>query len=159
MKYNARKIFTFVFSMMLAVSTFATPVSFDQPFMEKALDNLKDARTYLNRATADKGGHRNNALNKVNQAINAVNNGIAFDRTHLGNRPRRNSADENTDLYDSSALADQPNMQAAKDELEKAINNLNRASADKGGWRNKALDLTRDAINQVNAGIEYDRMH
>lgn len=144
---------------IMCISGFALPAAVDQPFMEKAKNNLQDARTYLNRATADKGGHRNAAIAKVNSAINAVENGIAFDRTHLGNRPRRNSADENTDLYDSGALADQPNMQAAKDELEKAISNLNRATADKGGWRNKALNLTRDAINQVNAGIEYDRMH
>ncbi len=160
MKNNMRKLFTVTFGILFAVSTFALPSRLDQPFMEKAKDNLRDAKSFLNRATPDKGGHRNRAIEFVNKAVAAVNSGIAFDRTHLGNRPRRNSTEDEIVFEPvASAGADQPNMVKAREELQNAINNLNRASADKGGWRNKALDYTRDALRHVNDGIEYDRTH
>jgi hypothetical protein len=57
------------------------------------------------------------------------------------------------------ASADQPHMQAALDHLRAAKVELDAAVADKGGHRVKALALTKDAIAQVEAGIEYDRRH
>lgn len=52
----------------------------DQPHMQNALDHLRNARENLQKATEDKGGHRKNALDLVNQAINEVEKGIAADR-------------------------------------------------------------------------------
>lgn len=54
----------------------------DQPHMEAALDALKAARTQLDAATADKGGHRGNALRLVKQAIAEVERGIDFAKRH-----------------------------------------------------------------------------
>jgi multidrug resistance efflux pump len=48
----------------------------DQPHMEKALDHLKQAKSNLERATSDKGGHRVKAIGYVNQAIDEVKKGI-----------------------------------------------------------------------------------
>lgn len=59
----------------------------------------------------------------------------------------------------TAALADQPNMQDALRNLEQAKNNLQAATPDKGGHRNKALKLVNQAIAQVNAGIGFDRRH
>ena len=55
-------------------------VSPDQPHMQAALDNLKNARNNLVQATADKGGHRANALKLIDRAIDEVNRGIAAGR-------------------------------------------------------------------------------
>ena len=44
-------------------------------------------------------------------------------------------------------------MQKAKDNLQEALSNLNKATADKGGHRNKAIDLVKEAIEQVNKGM------
>ncbi len=49
----------------------------DQPNMRAALDHLKSAQKNLQRASSDKGGHRVNALNLVEQAIAEVNRGIS----------------------------------------------------------------------------------
>jgi hypothetical protein len=54
----------------------------EQPQMEAALTSLKDARNHLDKATADKGGHRVEALKHVNAAIDEVEKGIAYDNTH-----------------------------------------------------------------------------
>jgi hypothetical protein len=54
----------------------------DQPRMEAALDKLQSARSNLEAATDDKGGHRVKALDHVNKAIDEVKRGIEYDRTH-----------------------------------------------------------------------------
>ncbi|HEV2721243.1 MAG TPA: hypothetical protein VG323_14570 [Thermoanaerobaculia bacterium] len=53
-----------------------------QPHMRAALDHLRNARTELNAAMADKGGHRAAALRIVNDAIGQVERGIEYARTH-----------------------------------------------------------------------------
>ena len=48
-----------------------------QPHMTNALGALRNARSELQVAERDKGGHRVNALKLVNQAIGEVQAGIA----------------------------------------------------------------------------------
>lgn len=57
------------------------------------------------------------------------------------------------------ARADQPRMQAAARHLQAARDELSRASSDKGGHRQRALDLVERALREARAGIEYDRSH
>jgi hypothetical protein len=122
----------------------------DQPNMQAARGNLITARNELQRATADKGGHRANAIGLVNSAIAEVNAGIAFDRRH--NHP--NSLTPET-LF--AGAPDQPHMQNALSALENAKNNLNNATTDKGGHRNKAIGYVNDAISEVRKGIDAGR--
>jgi hypothetical protein len=49
-----------------------------EPNMQNALQALESAHDWLQRATPNKGGHRERALRFVEQAINEVRNGIAF---------------------------------------------------------------------------------
>lgn len=141
----------------LALS-FALPVQADQPNMQAAKVDLNNALKSLRKATADKGGHRERAIGLVSQAITAVNKGIEYDRTH--NAPgRRNSNFDDHSLRPVSIMPDQPNMMAARSFLNEALASLNRASSDKGGYREQARDFVRQAISEVNAGIEYDRRH
>lgn len=53
------------------------------------------------------------------------------------------------------AMANQPHMVSARSYLNDALNQLNQAVADKGGHRNNAIGLVNQAIQQVNAGINY----
>jgi len=55
------------------------------------------------------------------------------------------------------AGAAQQHMQEARKHLEAARGELNRASADKGGHRAKALDLVGQAIDEVRRGMEAGR--
>ena len=55
------------------------------------------------------------------------------------------------------AMADQPQMKAAHASLKDAERHLEKATTDKGGHRVKALELVREAIQEVNRGIAYDR--
>lgn len=158
-KQTSRNVFSLL-GVILSISLLALPVrAVDQPRMQAAKSDLENAMKSLRKATADKGGHRERAMELVSQALTAVNKGIDYDRTHITVRPRRNSVFDENNLFAASALTDQPNMMAAKSYLSNALGNLNRASADKGGYREQAQSLVREAIAAVDAGIEYDRTH
>jgi len=62
--------------------------------------------------------------------------------------------------YVSSADADaQPKMHQALNSLRSAKQSLDLATHDKGGHREKALQLTKDAIREVEQGIKFDNRH
>jgi hypothetical protein len=56
----------------------ATAMAVSQPHMYNARGYLRSALSELQTAEADKGGHRNNAINLVKQALGEVNAGIAY---------------------------------------------------------------------------------
>ncbi|HWO18587.1 MAG TPA: hypothetical protein VNO30_07415 [Kofleriaceae bacterium] len=59
-----------------------------------------------------------------------------------------------------SVLAEpQPKMREALDSLRAAERSLSQATHDKGGHRVKALQLTKQAIDEVQAGIKFDNKH
>jgi hypothetical protein len=67
---------------LLAIGFIAGHLSAAQPHMNAALKQLRAAKSSLNKASADKGGHRNRALELVDQAIDQVERGMAYDRRH-----------------------------------------------------------------------------
>jgi len=56
-----------------------------------------------------------------------------------------------------NATPDQPNMESAKTNLQKARAELNAAQPNKGGHRSRAIDLVNSAIGEVNKGIKFAR--
>lgn len=146
-----KSVLVLALSFVFAVNLLA--MSIDQPFMESARVNLNQAKNDLNKATADKGGHRNKAKSLVTQALDEVNKGIKYDRRN-GNE---NFAAEEIFSDFGTNSSDQPYMEKAKTDLEQALDNLKKATADKGGHRNKAIDLVKEAIDEVEKGIKYDR--
>jgi hypothetical protein len=53
-----------------------------QPEMTAAIQHLREAQKNLEVASHDKGGHRANALQHINQAMAEVEAGIQYDNTH-----------------------------------------------------------------------------
>ncbi len=60
-------------------------------------------------------------------------------------------------FYAGQIYADQPAMHKALAKLKSAEKNLERATHDKGGHRVKALAHVREAIDEVERGIAFDR--
>jgi hypothetical protein len=67
---------------VVAVST--TGAEAYQGNMERALSSLYEALASLREASSNKGGHRVNAMNLIQQAIAEVNSGIEFADDHGG---------------------------------------------------------------------------
>lgn len=137
----------FAAMLLLGVVAIAGAVP-DQPHMQAARSSLQTAKAELQKASPDKGGHRVNAIGLVNSAIAEVNEGIAFDRRHNH---------VSTLTAENVFGPDQPHMQNALTALENAKDSLEKATTDKGGHRNKALDYVKDAIKEVKKGIDAAR--
>jgi hypothetical protein len=73
---------TRILAAALATAAFAAPALADQPHMEKALNHLRQAKSELEAARSNKGGHRDHALDSVNKAISQVEQGIEYAKTH-----------------------------------------------------------------------------
>ena len=61
--------------------------------------------------------------------------------------------------YAQAQQPDQPNMQAALRLLQQAQQRLEAALQDKGGHRAQAIELTKRAISEVQAGIKFSNEH
>jgi hypothetical protein len=73
---RARMAAVIAASMLAGGLMTATAVAY-QPHMWNALHALQTADAQLQAALPDKGGHRDNAISLINQAISEVNAGIA----------------------------------------------------------------------------------
>ncbi len=134
-----------ILGVVLFVCAFTSIALADQPYMRAARTDLQQARARLQAALANKGGHRQKAIEHVNRAIVYINRGIAFDR--------RNNHATKSSLEVFAAAPDQPNMQAALEHLRQAKANLERATSDKGGCRVRAIDEVNKAIDETEKGI------
>lgn len=71
-----------ILSLAITVFVLIQNARADQGNMHHALDDLRSARAALNDARGSKGGHRQEALNLVNRAIDEVKTGIAVGEEH-----------------------------------------------------------------------------
>ncbi len=62
-------------------------------------------------------------------------------------------------LFAGYTVAAQPQMESALSHLEAAERDLHQATPDKGGHRERALDLVQRAEAQVREGMKFDRRH
>jgi hypothetical protein len=134
-------ITTIMTALILATAGVGTAHA-DQPHMYGARNDLQQAVFALQAAQDDKGGRRVDAINLAQQAIDEVNLGIQFaggppDGFFVAPPPPIGPAMNNANAY----------LQLAADELRAAEDN-------KGGHRIAALNLTEQAIDQVNQGIQ-----
>jgi hypothetical protein len=60
-----------------------------------------------------------------------------------------------TALGAGTAFAFQEHMFSARNDLQQAVSELRQSEPDKGGHRDVAINLTQQAIDQVNTGIQY----
>lgn len=134
-------ITTMMTALVLATAGVGTAHA-DQPHMYGARNDLQQAVNALQAAQDDKGGRRVDAINLAQQAIDQVNLGIQFaggppDGDFVPPPPPIGPAMNNGIAY----------LQFAADELRAAEDN-------KGGHRVTALNLTEQAIDQANQGIQ-----
>ena len=149
----------------------------NQKFMKTARQDLNKALNALKRASADKGGHRERAVDLVQQAVAEVDKGMTYDKQNPNDRQRERPGKRSEqqprgeDVDGASGVrfvaaswaaqkpSEQPNMQMAKTHLQSALSNLDKATADKGGFRVNAVRLAREALKEVEQGIAYDNTH
>src|SRR5438270_13006126 len=72
---------------------------------------------------------------------------------------QESQADRAADQAAAQNAQHEPHMAAALGHLRQAEEELEKAAPNKGGHREKALDLTKQAMSQVEQGIQYYDQH
>jgi hypothetical protein len=131
-----------------------------QPKMHATLDALARAQTELQAATPNKGGHREKGLEILAQAVSEVQAGIQYADAHpteIG--PAEPEAAPEPVNENVAGAANQPHMGQAMVELREAHKQLREAKGDKGGHRARALELIKQAEQQIREGIKFANQH
>jgi hypothetical protein len=160
---------SWMFSLCLSLSACASgpqpqpqPVAADngQPKMQATLLSLQHAKGAAEAASPNKGGHREAAIQLIQQAIDAVNAGMQYAAAHANEvGPAEGpAAPEPVDVAVPGAER-QPHMAQAVVDLREARRQLREAKADKGGYRVQGLNLIQQAINQLREGINFANTH
>ena len=76
LRFDLRKVLLGLVFAVFFASVGASIALASQPHMVTARNYLESALSQLQAASSNKGGHRVNAINLVNEAINQVNLGI-----------------------------------------------------------------------------------
>jgi hypothetical protein len=131
-----------------------------QPKMQAALSALQHAQGEATAAEANKGGHREKALELIKQAIDAVNAGMQYAAAHANEvgEAEGPAAPEPVD-EEVKGGGNQPHMSTAVVALREARRQLREAKHDKGGFREQALAFTQQAIDQLKEGIRFANQH
>lgn len=124
------------------------------PLIRRAIGALQAARTDLQNAAHDYCGHRVEALEATNAALNQLQRALACDA-------RRGGSAEIIELEPESngtgAAERHPNIYKAINALGAAEGDLQNAAHDYCGHRVEALGATRAALNQLKLAIECDK--
>lgn len=84
--------------------------------------------------------------------------GLSLHPVNLLSQDRDQAADRRADQV-ADQNRNEPHMSAALEHLRQASEELEKATPNKGGHREKAQELTRQAMSQVEQGIQYYREH
>ena len=120
------------------------------PHMDAAMGYLKAAQTELQQAEPVFAGHREKALTHVNAAMTDVQKSID---TYLAAHPEA-TRNQITPETPSTSGTRYPHMDGALKLLQQAETHLNEAWKIYAGKRVEALDETKAAIAEIQAGLK-----
>ena len=151
-----RRNFLSIVTLFIVIATMlsftpSTPAGEAHPLIKRALSALQAAKSDLQNAAHDYCGHRVEALEATNAAINELQQALAC--------AERNSSAETFEMEEpaGSRAERHPNINRAISALGAAEGDLQNAARDFCGHRVKALDATRAALNQLRLAVECDR--
>jgi len=131
-----------------------------QPKMQATLQALQQAKSEADAATANKGGHREQALALIQQAIDAVNAGMQYAAAHPTEEGVAEGPAAEEPVNEAVPGGErQPHMAQAIVHLREARRQLREAKHDKGGYRAQGLQLIQQAVVQLREGINFANTH
>jgi hypothetical protein len=131
-----------------------------QPKMRAAWSALQQAKAAVESASPNKGGHREQAIVLIQQAIEAVDAGMRFAAAHPTEMGAVEPVAAAEPVNENVPGAErQPRMRDGIIYLREARRQLDEAKHDKGGHRVQALGLIQQAINQLREGIAFANTH
>lgn len=155
---RTQKIATLL-TLIIGISWTAMPTSAQlvRTHMRQARYELSIAVHHLDDAKDNKNGHKAKAKDWLQKAEKEVLDAEAYADSQKNSHS--NALKLKSAFVTTNALIDQPSMEKAKDETEKAIKDLEKADPKYGGHRVKALEYAKEGLREINLGIEWARTH
>ncbi len=132
-----------VFAILLLLGAFA-PVIAKDPYMQSGKTQLQKAQAHLMIAGKDKAGYRDRALGFVYRAIAEVDAGM---------NSRHHASVPAGEIPTAASMTGLGEMRKTLGYLKQAKENLEAAQEDPGGHRNKAIEFTAKAIEEVEKAL------
>ncbi len=164
-----RKIFLALCGLMLGCATDPPPppgrpvmaaADNGQPKMQAAMASLQGAKAELEAASPNKGGHRENALGLIQQAMDTVAAGMRWAAEHPNEVGAVEGPAEPEPVNEAVPGAErQPHMANAMVQLREARRQLREAKHDKGGARVQGIAFIDQAMHQIREGINFANSH
>jgi HEPN domain-containing protein len=134
------------------------------PQIRKAIAALERAKTDLQRADHDFCGHRDEALEATNRAIEQLRKALNYDKHEHAVAPLVSSILVDSELTGGVAQKPpkrrrerHPFIEAAIRALESAKDDLQHAAHDFGGHRDEAVEAVNNATRQLHQAIDCDK--
>jgi hypothetical protein len=131
------------------------------PQIRKAIVALDHAKADLQNAEHDYCGHRAEALEAVNRALEQLKKALDYDKHEHASMPVASSTGVDSELTGVAANGEKmerhPNIYAAIRALEGAKNDLQHAAHDFGGHRDEAVEVVEGAIKQLRQATACDK--
>ena len=126
------------------------------PMMREAHQALLQARSHLQQAAPQFSGHRDKAVEHVNQAIQEINLGLQYAAQQGGSNPYSGANNQGyaQPMASGANNTSFPQMTEAQRALEQARNALQQAGTQFGGHRSLALDEVTKALQEISLGIQ-----
>jgi hypothetical protein len=131
-----------------------------QPRMQAALRALAQAKTEAESITVDTGGHREQAIELIQRAFDAVVAGMrhATENATFVSEAQGPSPPEEVD-QEVPGTERQPQLAKAIVALRDAREQLREASRGKGGYRRQAVGYIKLAMAQLGESIQFANSH
>jgi hypothetical protein len=126
------------------------------PDLDQGQKLIQQAQTSLSHGATDFGGHRENALNHVKQALEEIQAARAYADAHPTQEPPQPVAP----LAEAPSSGGRfPAMDAARNSLVNAYDVLNKGNTNFGGHRVAAMGHVKEAVGEIDQAKSYALAH
>jgi hypothetical protein len=128
------------------------------PRIEKAIHQLNDAINYMDKAPDDFGGFKAAAITDAKKAVASLKLALNYEPANENTKENKkvNKEDTNKVVKNKSSEEEKhPRIEAAVKDLQDAIDYMNAAPDDFGGYKAAAIADSKQAIASLNKALKY----
>lgn len=156
MRIESARSLSLALAVGFACAVAAQNATAQLPHLVQGQKLIVAAQNQLSQGATDFGGHRVNAMNQLKQALDEIQAARAYYAAHPAKKP----PEPVPPLPEAPPGAiKHPHLDAARNSLVQAYDELNRGDTDFGGHRVKAMEHVKQAVGEIDQARIYAQTH